>query len=65
LQATNFFLQHFFSFDQVYFDRKSGVKLPAFRKGDGSEEEEEVDEEKQDTISFMSLPAVIQGTHLI
>lgn len=42
------------SFDQVYFDRENGVKLPILRRGDGSDEED-----NHDTVSFISLPAVM------
>lgn len=38
----------------MYFDREDGVKLPILRRGDASDEED-----NHDTISFMSLPAVM------
>ena len=44
------------SFDQVYFDREDGVKLPIIRRGDASDEED-----NHDTISCMSLPAVLRA----
>jgi hypothetical protein len=46
------------SFDQVYFDREDGVKLPILRRGEGSDEED-----NHDTISFISLPAVMDYQH--